>query len=236
MSRDRHRLAANLESVRARVAAACLEAGRDPEEVTLVSVSKTFPLQAMRDAAEEGQFVFGENKAQELASKRLEWADRPTEVQWHMIGHLQRNKAGLVSEHADVFHALDSTKLAAALDRRCQALGRILECYVQVNVSREESKFGLAPEGLYPFLDSVSEMQNLKVTGLMTMAAPNASKEETGLQFGLLRDLAAGYSDSGVVTLRVLSMGMSGDFEVAIQEGATHVRVGSAIFGGRSYQ
>ncbi|MFT5142470.1 MAG: pyridoxal phosphate enzyme (YggS family) [Rhodothermales bacterium] len=233
MSADRHQLAENLASVRRRMAAACLQAGRDSGELTLVAVSKTFPLQALLDAAEEGQLVFGENKPQELASKSLEWADRPADVRLHMIGHLQSNKAGLVAEHADVFHALDSIKLAAALDRRCQELGKTLECYVQVNVSGEDSKFGLAPDDLYPFLDSLSGIQNLRITGLMTLAAPTAVQEETRAQFRLLRDLAAGYSDSGPVSLKVLSMGMSGDFEVAIQEGATHVRVGSAIFGGR---
>ncbi|MBO6577400.1 MAG: YggS family pyridoxal phosphate-dependent enzyme [Rhodothermales bacterium] len=225
---------ANLDVVHERIARACLKSGRDPAEVTLVAVSKTFPLERLQAAADQGQMVFGENKAQELDEKATAWTS--SDVEWHFIGHLQRNKAPVVARHADVFHALDSVRLARALDRRLEEENRTLRCLVQVNVSGEQSKFGLDPSALAPFLEEVAQFERLRIEGLMTLAAPTDDPEHVRPQFSLLRSLLSTPAPGGNTRLRALSMGMSGDFEVAIEEGATHVRVGSAIFGNRSYQ
>ena len=225
----------NLVSVQKRVEDACGRSGRDARAVQLIGVSKTFPLATLVTAAEAGLRVFGENKAQELASKRTEWEGAPGDLEWHFIGHLQRNKSRLVAEHADVFHALDSVRLARALNGHCAEIGRRLTCFLQVNVSGEDSKFGVAPSALGELLTAMSEFEQLDISGLMTLAAPVADPEDVRPQFALLRDLAQEYSAKGDHRLEHLSMGMSGDFEIAVEEGATHVRVGSAIFGYRSY-
>ncbi|MFT4604937.1 MAG: pyridoxal phosphate enzyme (YggS family) [Rhodothermales bacterium] len=228
-------IAENLVSVQQRVDSACERSGRDPGDVRLVGVSKTFPLATLQAAADAGLRVFGENKAQEIASKRSEWSAAPAELEWHFIGHLQRNKSRLIAEHANVFHALDSSRLARALNSHCGELGRRLVCFLQVNVSGEDSKFGVAPSALGDLLDAVSDFEHLDVTGLMTLAAPVSNPEDVRPQFALLRDLAQKHSKEAGPQLAHLSMGMSGDFEIAVEEGATHVRVGSAIFGYRSY-
>ena len=152
-----------------------------------------------------------------------------------MIGHLQRNKAKDVARHADLFEALDSPRLAKELEKRAEAEERVLPCLVQVNVSGEESKYGLGPDDVHAFLDRVAEHEHLRVRGLMTLAAPADDPEDVRPQFRLLRELLEGYNARGTgrAPLDVLSMGMSGDFEVAIEEGATHVRIGSALFGPR---
>ena len=225
----------NLAAIHRRIESACERSGRDPAEVRLVGVSKTFPLATLKDAADAGLRVFGENKAQELASKVVEWGEAPTDLEWHFIGHLQRNKSRLVAQHAHVFHALDSPRLGRALNTHCGEMGRRLKCFLQVNVSGEESKFGVEPTALGDLLDAVSEFEHLDVAGLMTLAAPVSNPEDVRPQFALLRELAQKHSRPGGRQLDNLSMGMSGDFEIAVEEGATHVRVGSAIFGYRSY-
>ncbi|NNE69563.1 MAG: YggS family pyridoxal phosphate-dependent enzyme [Rhodothermales bacterium] len=226
-------LSERLEAISGRMDAACAKAGRAPESVKLVGVSKTFPLERLKDAAAAGLTVFGENKAQELASKCTEWADPPKGIEWHFIGHLQRNKASLVAAHANVFHALDSVRLARALQRQCEQADRTLTCFLQVNVSGEESKFGVDPSEVGAMLAQVAEFDRLDVRGLMTLAAPTPDPEDVRPQFARLRELARHHDASGRFPLEALSMGMSGDFEVAIEEGATHVRIGSAIFGSR---
>ncbi len=245
MSADVTALAADIraraEAVRARIAAASEQAGRDPAAVRLIAVSKTFPLEVVRAAAEAGLADFGENRVQELEEKAevVPGEGRGGAVRWHLIGPLQRNKAKKAVEAADVFHALDSDRLAEELDRRAAQAGRVLPCFVQVNVSGEASKSGLAPAALHAFLDGLAAREHLRVVGLMTLAAParSAAELETVVrpQFQRLRRLAETY-DAGAnprLTLERLSMGMSGDFEVAVEEGATDVRVGSALFGPR---
>lgn len=223
-----------LAEVQRRIAGACERAGREVETVHLVGVSKTFPLERLKEAAHAGLLVFGENKAQELAEKRTQWEPQPPGIKWHFIGHLQRNKARFVAEHADVFHALDSVRLARALDRQCTESGRCLTCFLQVNVSGEESKFGVEPADVGRLLAEVAEFDAIEVRGLMTLAAPTPDPELVRPQFARLREAAERHSAAGRYPLESLSMGMSGDFEVAVEEGATHVRVGSAIFGSRS--
>lgn len=233
-----HTLADRLEQLQERITRACQRAGRDRKEVTLVGVSKTFPAEAVSEAFEAGLRDFGENKVQELVAKA---SLRPGErngghCRWHMIGHLQRNKAKEVIAHADLFHALDSLRLAKELDKRAAQQGRMLPCLVQVNVSNEDTKFGLLPRQVGGLLDQLAPFKNLKVLGLMTLASPADNPERVRPEFQQLRRLLEDEDKQGRshVSLRHLSMGMSGDFEVAIEEGATLIRVGSLLFGARS--
>lgn len=231
-------LRARIGDVRSRIAAACARAGRSPDSVTLIGVSKTFPTPFVEAAVELGLTDFGENRVQEFVDKAE--AIPPSRlggrVTWHMIGHLQRNKAKEVIRYADVFHALDSRRLARELQKRCEQEDRRLECFVQVNVSGEASKFGLDPEDLDGFLRDIVPYDRLDVAGLMTIAEPVDDPEDVRPQFRLLRSLLEtpreGLPDH--IRLHRLSMGMSGDFEIAVEEGATHVRIGSSIFGQRA--
>ena len=220
-------IATRLEKVRERVSRACQRAGRKESEITLIGVTKTHTLETIAAALEVGLQDLGENKPQELASKAQALAGAP--CRWHMIGHLQRNKARIAVEHAHLFHALDSVRLADALQRRAETAGRVLDCLVQVNVSQEVTKFGVAADAVHDFLQSITH-PNLRVTGLMTLAAPVPDPEIVRPQFRTMRRLL---ETAPVPGLTILSMGMSGDYEVAIEEGATHIRVGSAIFGPR---
>ena len=231
-------IAERLRRVQERVRAACLRAGRDPEEVTVIGVTKTFPVSVVEAAYRAGLTHFGENRVQELVEKALALPGKlhGGEVTWHLIGHLQRNKAKRAVAYADFFHALDSLRLAEAIEKRAAQQGRVMPCLVEVNVSGEESKFGVSPEALYPFLDALADFEHLEVLGLMTIAAYLPDPEEVRPQFRRLRMLFEGYVDSENprVKMKYLSMGMSHDFEVAIEEGATHVRIGRAIFGERT--
>lgn len=229
-------LATRYQKIQQRIEAACQRAGRSPEEVTLVAVSKTFPLAAIEQAQAVGLQHFGENKVQELTEKTaaLPGQHGGGPVVWHMIGHLQRNKAKDVAAQADVFHALDSERLARTLNQRVAEGDRILPCLVQVNVSGEASKYGLDPDAALAFLGKMGAYPHLQVRGLMTLAAPTPDPEAVRPQFQRLRSLRDAYAGTVAnVQLEWLSMGMSGDFEVAIEEGATHVRIGSALFGPR---
>lgn len=227
-----------LADVRERMAAACARAGRPASDVTLVAVSKTFPLEAVKAAYAADVRHFGENRVQDLVEKAEAMPGRlgGGDVCWHMVGHLQRNKAKDVVAHADLFEALDSPRLAKELNKRAEADGRLVPCLVQVNVSGEKSKYGLGLDETSAFLDRLGAYDHLHVRGLMTLAAPTDDPEDVRPQFRLLRRLFETYNAGAGerAKMDVLSMGMSGDFEVAIEEGATHVRIGSAIFGPRS--
>ncbi|MDX1418753.1 MAG: YggS family pyridoxal phosphate-dependent enzyme [Rubricoccaceae bacterium] len=231
------RIADRADAVRSRIAAACARAGRSPDAVTLVAVTKTFPLPVVEAAVAAGLRDFGENRVQELAAKAeaLPGEHAGGGVRWHLIGHLQRNKAKEALRHADAFHALDSLRLAETLERRAAQAGRVLPCLVQVNVSGEGTKEGVDPEEAHALLGVVASFAHLRIDGLMTMAAPAATEAELETvvrpQFRQLRRLAE-TAPGGA--LPVVSMGMSGDYEVAVEEGATHVRLGSALFGPRS--
>ena len=220
-------LASRLAAVHDRVADACARAGRDPSEVTLVAVTKTHPLGVLEEALASGVRDLGENRVGEFVDKVGALGDRAT---WHFIGSLQRNKARDVARHADLFHALDSPRLARELDKRAGAEGRVLPCLVQVNVSGEGSKHGLAPEAAPGFLDGLGEFEHLDVRGLMGMAAPGDPDRVARPAFARLRALAEARRWR---QRPLLSMGMSGDYAVAVEEGATHIRVGSALFGAR---
>ncbi len=226
-----------LARIQERIAQACRRAGRNPHEVTLIGVTKTFPVQVVQLAYEAGLRHFGENRVQELVAKASVLPGRIEggKISWHMIGHLQRNKAKEVIAHADWLHSLDNLRLAETLEQRAAQAERLLPCLVEVNVSGEPTKFGLPPEAVHPFLDALAPFEHLEICGLMTLAAPTEDPETVRPQFRLLRHLAQTYDRrrNPRVQLRYLSMGMSGDFEVAIEEGATHVRIGSALFGPR---
>ncbi|MDO4929115.1 MAG: YggS family pyridoxal phosphate-dependent enzyme [Corynebacterium sp.] len=217
--------------VQERIATAATKAGRQPEEVRLVAVSKTHPASTVGAALDAGMHVFGENRPQELAVKAAEYP----QAHWCAIGGLQRNKAKLIAEFADEFQALDSIKVARALNNRLDDFGRTLDVFVQVNTSAEPQKGGTTPAELPTFLTELLPFQRLRVRGLMTMAANTTDEGAIRRSFATLRELAATTEAPDGMSLDDLSMGMSGDFELAIAEGATTVRVGSAIFGHRDY-
>jgi pyridoxal phosphate enzyme (YggS family) len=227
-------IAANLAEVRRRVDQACVAAGRDASSVRLLPVSKTKPPAVIREAYDAGARLFGENKVQEAVAKAEVFADVP-DLRWAVIGHLQTNKAKQVAAVAAEFHALDSLRLAEALDRRLQDLGRTLDVFVQVNSSGEEAKFGLTPEAVPAFARELERFATLRVRGLMTLAVFSDDADLVSACFGRMRDLQARLQDTDDHPERwtELSMGMSGDFELAIAYGATTVRVGQAIFGDR---
>lgn len=225
----------NLTAVGARIAAACERVGRDPAGVRLLPVSKTKTEASLRLAYAAGCRMLGENKPQEAYRKWESMADL-TDLQWSVIGHLQTNKAKLVARFASEFQALDSLRVAEALERRLQAEGRGLDVFVQINTSGEASKYGLAPDQAPAFLRELTAFPALRVRGLMTLALFSAQTERVRQCFILLRQLRDQLRQEAPagVALDELSMGMSGDYEIAIEEGATVVRVGQAIFGARS--
>ncbi|MEA4945860.1 MAG: YggS family pyridoxal phosphate-dependent enzyme [Propionicimonas sp.] len=224
--------ARNLAEVRARMDAACARAGRTASEVRLLAVSKTVPAGRLRSAYQAGYHEFGENKVQEAVAKATELADLP-DLTWAMIGHLQTNKVREVVSFADEFHALDSLRLAEALERRLESAGRSLDVYLEVNTSGEPGKFGLLPDQVAEVLAELPRFPRLRPVGLMTLAVNSSDATAVRACFAELRELRDRLQSS-TPTLTGLSMGMSGDFELAIEEGATTVRIGQALFGART--
>jgi pyridoxal phosphate enzyme (YggS family) len=222
-------IAQNLELVKRRITAAALRAGRDPGAVRLVAVSKTMPVERLQEAVAAGQRLFGENYLQEARGKI---AALPEAVSWHFIGHLQSNKARGAVELFELIHGVDRLKLARALDAAAASLDKVQDILVQVNLAGEASKSGAAPETAPELLRQISRLSRLKVRGLMTMP-PFLPPEAVRPYFHALRELREHCRDLTGLPLPELSMGMSGDFEVAVEEGATLVRVGTAIFGSR---
>jgi pyridoxal phosphate enzyme (YggS family) len=224
----------NLEKIRERIESAALRAGRDPQSVRLVAVSKKIDSHLIEEACACGQTIFGENYMQEAKEKinRLQAA-----VQWHFIGHIQSKKTKDAAALFDLVHTVDSLKLARSLNKHAGLAGRTLSVLVQVNVGGEAQKEGVAPENAEELLVSMGELTNLKVCGLMTMPPFLSNPADVRPYFRTLRQLAEHFAQKGYFDRRdgfELSMGMSGDFEVAIEEGATLVRVGTALFGHRS--
>ncbi|HSK32224.1 MAG TPA: YggS family pyridoxal phosphate-dependent enzyme [Propionicimonas sp.] len=230
-------IAARVQAVRARIDAACAAAGRPSGSVQLLPVSKTRPAASVLAAYAAGCRRFGENKAQEAHAKALELASTPG-LEWVMIGHLQSNKAKLVAEFASEFQGLDSLPLAAELDRRLQAAGRRLDVLIQVNSSAEDSKFGLPPQKVAAFASALEPFDALRVRGLMTLALPSPDAAQVAACFQRMLEVQRRLRDAAVPgqSYDELSMGMSGDFELAIAHGATVVRIGTAIFGPRDYR
>lgn len=225
----------NVAVVQERIAAAAARSGRQPEDICLVAVTKTIAPEKIQEAVVAGIDHIGENRVQEAMTKVESISP---EVTWHLVGHLQRNKAKTAIQIFDIIHSLDSIRLARTLQRRAEVLDKTIDCLLQVNVSGEKTKYGILPEQLTPLLKELSSLQCLHVRGLMTIAPYVDNPEEVRPVFRRLRELARDADKLKLpgISMEELSMGMSGDFEVAIEEGATMVRVGSAIFGSRNSQ
>jgi len=230
---DRSALRARLADVRARITRAAGRAGRDPASIRLVAVSKTFPAGYVRAAADAGQIDFGENKVQEALAKMDETADLP--LQWHLVGHLQSNKARKAGARFDVVHSIDDAALIARLDEAAAAAGRRVEVLVQVDLAGETTKYGAGENEVLSIFTAARTARAVQVSGLMLIPPAVEDPEQARPFFRRLRAVRDRLRDEGVepAMLNELSMGMTHDFEVAIEEGATIVRIGTAIFGSR---
>lgn len=226
-------ISANLARIKERIHAACLRAGRDPESVELVAVSKTFSADDVRAASEAGQLVFGESRLQEAESK-IDLL--PSSLRWHFIGRVQRNKVRKILPRFDVIHAIDSLRLALYTDEIAKELGLFPKVFLQVNIGGEETKGGFEMDDIRAEIQALLALDRLEVMGLMCIPPAGKTPENSRPWFVALRGLRDELERATGVSLPALSMGMSGDFEVAVEEGATHVRVGSSIFGTRSYR
>ena len=231
---DSAAIAARLEGVRAAVARAASRAGRDPSSVRLIAVSKTFSSDLVRAAASCGQLDFGENKVQE-AQQKID-ATRDLALTWHLIGHLQSNKARKAGALFDCVHSIDDSRLLGAIDQAASQAGRTVDVLIQVDLAGEPTKYGVRPDGLMPIIDTANQCRSARLVGLMLLPPASDDPERARSFFAALRRLRDELVDRGVPASRLteLSMGMSQDFEIAVEEGATMVRVGSAIFGARS--
>ncbi|MFR8172657.1 MAG: YggS family pyridoxal phosphate-dependent enzyme [Marvinbryantia sp.] len=225
----------NYRYVRGRIDEACRRAGRNPQDVTLIAVSKTKPVSMIEELLPEGVLDFGENKPQELKEK---YELLPKNLRFHMIGHLQRNKVKYIIERACMIHSVDSLRLAETIQEEAAKHDRIMPVLVEINIAQEESKFGLTAGETANFVREIAKFPNLCVKGLMTIAPFVENPEDNRVHFrnlyNLFIDIKAGNIDN--VDMCILSMGMTNDYEVAVEEGATHVRVGTGIFGVRNYQ
>lgn len=225
----------NYLEVKERIKNACIRSGRNPEEVTLIAVSKTKPNEMIQELYDHGVRAFGENKVQEMDSKE---AVLPKDIQWHLIGHLQRNKVKYIVHKAALIHSVDSLRLAETINNEAEKKQTTANILIEVNVAQEETKFGVKVDEVLPLIEQISNTcLNVKIRGLMTIAPYVEDPEENRLIFRELKKLSVDIGAKSVnnVSVDILSMGMSNDFEVAVEEGATHVRVGTSIFGARNY-
>lgn len=204
-----------------------------PEGVTLVAVSKTKPNEDILEAYEAGQRIFGENKVQEMVQK---WEDLPKDIEWHMIGHVQRNKVKYMAEFVSLIHGVDSPRLLKEINKQAKKHDRVIPCLLQIHIAEEDTKFGLDEKELNELVDSdeFKTMEHIKIVGLMGMATFTEDMNQVRREFAQLKSL---YDDlrTKLTDINILSMGMSGDYTVAIEEGSTMVRIGSSIFGARNY-
>lgn len=228
------KISAAVSEITERISAACIRAGRNPDEVTLIAVSKTMPVEAIREAMACGLKEFGENKPQELRDKQ---AVIKEPLHWHMIGALQTNKLKYVVGKTVLIHSVDSLHLAEAIDEASEKRGIVSDILLEVNISGEASKHGIAPEKLEELLRELVYFSHIKVRGLMTVAPYTEQAEENRVYFKKMKQLMVDINSKNIdnIAMDVLSMGMTGDFEVAVEEGATLVRVGTGIFGHRVY-
>lgn len=224
----------NLKLVEDRISRACVRSGRNREEVTLIAVSKTKPVEMMEEAMKSGIRVFGENKVQEILKKEPEL---PNDIDWHLIGHLQRNKVRQITGKVAMIHSVDSLRLAEQIQKEYEKQELTARILIEVNVAGEESKFGLMPEETEDVIREIAKMPNIEVCGLMTIAPFVDNPEDNRIHFRNLRKLLVDINAKNIdnVSMSEVSMGMTGDYEVAIEEGATFVRVGTGIFGSRQY-
>lgn len=221
-----------LNEVRQKIVQACERAGRNPSEVKLIAVSKTKPVSMIEEAIACGQTVFGENKVQELCDKIPQL---PANLEWHLIGHLQRNKVKYIVDKVTLIHSVDTVRLAKQISQEAVKAGVTVQILLEVNVAREESKFGFMEEEVEEAVREIAAFPNIQIVGLMTIAPFVADPEENRIYFKKLHQLCVDINKKNIDNIRMseLSMGMTGDYEVAIEEGATMVRVGTGIFGTR---
>ncbi len=224
----------NLEKVHENIKKACEKAGRDPKEVTLISVSKTKPVSMLEEAYAAGSRDFGENKVQEIIDKYPQLA---SDIRWHMIGHLQRNKVKYIIDKTALIHSVDSLRLAQEISNQAGKRQLEMDILIEVNIAGEESKFGIPYEETVSLIEEISVLPHIHIIGLMTIAPFVTNPEDNRKYFRKIRELSVDIKQKNIdnVTMSVLSMGMTGDYMVAIEEGATMVRVGTGIFGERNY-
>ena len=224
----------NIEEVKEKIRLACVKSERDMNDVTLIAVSKTKPLPMLQEAYECGIRDFGENKVQELMEKI---PAMPDDIRWHMIGHLQRNKVKCIVDKVYLIHSVDSLRLAEEISKEACKKNVCVNILVEVNVAEEDTKFGTTCEDAIALVENISRLPNLKIHGLMTIAPNVENEEENRIYFNRLKQLSVDIRSKNIdnVYMDVLSMGMTGDYMVAIEEGATMIRVGTGIFGERIY-
>lgn len=224
----------NLDIVETNIDAACNRSGRAREDVTLIAVSKTKPVEMLKEAYDAGCRDFGENKVQELVEK---YDQLPDDVRWHMIGHLQRNKVKYIVDKVYLIHSVDSLRLAEEISKEAVKKNVTVSILVEVNVAGEESKFGITTEETVSLVENIAKLPNILVKGLMTIAPYVENSEENRLYFAKLKQIYVDIIHKNIdnVFMEELSMGMTGDYEVAVEEGATYIRVGTGIFGERQY-
>lgn len=224
----------NLEEVERRIQAACDRAGRDRSEVTLIAVSKTKPVPMLQEAYDTGIREFGENKVQEMMDK---YDVLPSDIHWHMIGHLQRNKVKFLMGKSYLIHSVDSLRLAQEISAQSVKHNVTTDILIEVNIADEETKFGTTSQDAVTLVEEASKLPNIHICGLMTIAPFVENPEDNRIYFRQIKELSVDIDAKKIdnVDMRILSMGMTGDYEVAIEEGATMVRVGTGIFGERYY-
>ena len=224
----------NLDIVEKNILSACEKVGRNRDEITLIAVSKTKPVSLLNDAYEAGIRDFGENKVQEMCDK-FECMEK--DIRWHMIGHLQTNKVKYLIGKTTLIHSVDSYKLACEIEKHAAKHDVIMDVLIEVNIAEEETKFGLSEEAVIELVKEVSKLPHVRVKGLMTVAPYVVNSEENRPFFRKIKQLSVDINNQNIdnVSMDILSMGMTGDYQVAIEEGATMVRVGTGIFGERDY-
>lgn len=225
----------NLAKVEENIQAVCKKAGRDRSEVTLIAVSKTKPVSMLQEIYDENIRHFGENKVQELCDKMEQL---PEDIKWHMIGHLQRNKVKYIVGRVALIHSVDTYRLAEEINIQAKKKNVVVPILVEVNIAKEESKFGISREDAILLVEDISHLENVRIKGLMTIAPYVENPEDNRQYFQKIKQLSVDIIHKNIdnVSMEILSMGMTGDYMVAIEEGATMVRVGTGIFGERNYK
>ena len=228
-------VAENLAQVQKNIEESCRKINRDPGEVMLIAVSKTKPVSMLQEAYDAGARVFGENKVQEIMDK---YDQLPSDIKWHMIGHLQRNKVKYIVGKVELIHSVDTYRLAEEINIQAKKQNVIVPILVEVNIAHEESKFGISAEDAILLVEEISKLENIRIKGLMTIAPYVENPEDNRLYFRKIKQLSVDITNKNIdnVFMEILSMGMTGDYMVAIEEGATMVRVGTGIFGERNYK
>lgn len=224
----------NIDEIENRILKACERSGRKREDILLIAVSKTVSVPHIKEAVKCGLYELGENRVQEIIDKYEPMGD---EVKWHLIGHLQTNKVKYIIDKVELIHSVDSIKLAEEINKRAQQKGIVCNILIEVNVANEQSKFGIKYEEVESFIKQINNFKNIKVCGLMTVAPLVENSERNRQYFKQLKQLLIDINGKNIdnINMNILSMGMTGDFEVAIEEGATIIRVGTGIFGNRVY-